>query len=112
MQGSWDHGPMLRSRSRWQNWLPTYGSERKRNDRAHENRQWRAPSREKGDIMANRWVQINGKGKWHLSMTSMDVEGAGDTVCGQFGHLRPGEPGFEPDRKDKHAECRKFDEGS
>lgn len=60
--------------------------------------------------MANRWVQINGKGKWHLSMTSMDVEGEGDTVCGLFGHLVPGEPGFEPDSKQKHVACRKFAE--
>ncbi|UTN92354.1 hypothetical protein SEA_STIGMA_107 [Streptomyces phage Stigma] len=31
---------MLRKNSSWQNWSKTYGSPRKRNDRAFEKRQW------------------------------------------------------------------------
>jgi len=31
---------MLRKNSRWQIWSKTYGSERKRNDRAFEKKQW------------------------------------------------------------------------
>lgn len=41
MQGSWERGRMLRKTSSWQTWTKTYGSERKRNDRAHEKHQWK-----------------------------------------------------------------------
>lgn len=41
MQGATGTAPMLRKRSRWQTWTPTWGSERKRKDRAWEKKQWK-----------------------------------------------------------------------